>query len=55
MLRKYFSFFLSKKESFCFSIRHWCCVNEQPITTETQTKIEYGTHVVTTKTKVYIR
>ncbi|UJR14725.1 hypothetical protein I4U23_001718 [Adineta vaga] len=31
---------------------HWCCINEQPITTVTQTKIEYATHVVATKTKV---
>ncbi|CAF1212848.1 unnamed protein product [Adineta ricciae] len=31
---------------------HWCCINEQPITTETQTKIEYGTRTVATKTKV---
>ncbi|CAF0811901.1 unnamed protein product [Adineta steineri] len=31
---------------------HWCCINEQPITTVTATKIEYGTKIVHTKTKV---
>ncbi|CAF1520962.1 unnamed protein product [Rotaria magnacalcarata] len=31
---------------------HWCCINEQPITSETRTKIEHATRVVTTKTKV---
>ncbi|CAF0994378.1 unnamed protein product [Rotaria sp. Silwood1] len=31
---------------------HWCCINEQPITTVTETKIEHATHVVATKTKV---
>ncbi|CAF3038228.1 unnamed protein product [Rotaria sp. Silwood2] len=25
---------------------HWCCINEQPITTVTQTKIDHATHVV---------
>ncbi|CAF1631541.1 unnamed protein product [Adineta ricciae] len=31
---------------------HWCCINEQPITTVTETKIEHATRVVATKTKV---
>ncbi|CAF1064416.1 unnamed protein product [Rotaria sordida] len=31
---------------------HWCCINEQPVTTVTQTKVEHATHTVATKTKV---
>ncbi|UJR32007.1 hypothetical protein I4U23_019477 [Adineta vaga] len=31
---------------------HWCCINEQPILTETKTKIDYATQTVATKTKV---
>ena len=31
---------------------HWCCINEQPVTTDTQTKVEYATRVVATKTRV---
>jgi hypothetical protein len=46
--RKYI--LVPKKENFF--IRHWCCINEKPITTETQTKVEYATHVVSTKIKV---
>jgi len=31
---------------------HWCCINEQPITTATETKVVHATRTVATKTKV---
>ncbi|CAF1558434.1 unnamed protein product, partial [Didymodactylos carnosus] len=31
---------------------HWCCTNEQPITTTTHTKMDKATHVVATKTLI---
>ncbi len=53
MLRKFRKFILLLLK-FCIFNRHWCCINEQPITTVTETKIEYATHVVATKTKVLL-
>jgi len=31
---------------------HWCCINEQPVTTVTSTKVQHDMKTVATKTKV---
>lgn len=52
MLRKSIWTIKKRLEKIIVNYRHWCCVNEQPITTVTETKVEHATRVVTTKTKV---